>query len=68
MVAKISESINFQNKLTTEEAAEYLGLKPATLNAWRSRKDNPIPYYKIASRVFYLLEDLDRFIASRRQC
>jgi len=60
-------SVNFQDKLTTVKAAEYLGLKPATLNAWRSRKNNQIPYYRIGNKIYYLREDLDHYIAGQRQ-
>ncbi|WP_191830874.1 helix-turn-helix domain-containing protein [Pseudomonas fluorescens] len=54
-------------KMNTEQAAEYLGLKPGTLNIWRSTKQSPAPaYIKMGTRVFYLKKDLDAFIESQR--
>ena len=40
-------------KLTTPEAAAYLGVKPTTLEVWRSTKRYPLPYIKIGTKVFY---------------
>jgi len=57
----------YQEKLTNTEAANYLGISPATLNIWRSKKVLNIPFYKIGARVFYTRYDLDQFIHSKRQ-
>ena len=49
--------------LTTKQAAEYLGISPATLDTWRCTKRNVIPYIKLGGRfVRYRQEDLDNFI------
>ncbi|MNJ67507.1 Helix-turn-helix domain protein [compost metagenome] len=54
------------DKMNTEQAAEYLGLKPGTLNIWRCLKTSPAPaYIKMGTRVFYLKKDLDAFIESQ---
>ena len=45
-------------------AADYLGVQPATLRAWRSRRQGP-PFIR-AGRIWYLREDLDVWIMSRR--
>lgn len=45
-------------------AAEFLGLKPATLRAWRSRRQGPA-YYRLG-RIWYRVEDLARWLESRR--
>ena len=45
-------------------AAQFIGVKPATLRAWRSRREGPA-YFK-AGRIWYAREDLDVWIRSRR--
>ncbi len=55
-------------RLSTREAAEYLGVQPSTLEGWRfGRIDRQPNYFKVGRRVYYLRSDLDAFIeASRR--
>ena len=48
--------------LTTQEAADYLGLKLNTLERWRSQEPNKLPFVKIGRTVKYRLEDLQKFI------
>lgn len=48
-------------KLSNAEAAEYLGVRPSTLNDWRSTGRGPA-YLKIGSRVLYRVRDLDEFL------
>lgn len=50
--------------LPTPEAAEYLGLSPATLETLRTRGGGP-PFVKLGRRVVYRREDLDAWIAER---
>lgn len=52
-------------KLTTAEAAEFLGVKPSTLEVWRTTKRYPLPYIKIGARVFYRRSALVAFENSR---
>jgi excisionase family DNA binding protein len=48
--------------MTTAEAAEYLDVKPGTLEKWRFLKKGP-RYYKIGSKqVRYRQSDLDAFL------
>lgn len=55
-----------QKLLTTEQAASLLGLKPSTLETWRSRGGGP-PFVRIGKRAArYSLEDLDAYIEARR--
>lgn len=49
---------------TTEEAAEYLGLSRATLEAWRFRGSGPA-FLKMGKAVRYRLDQLDAFEESR---
>lgn len=51
-------------KLSTDEAAEFLGVKPNTLEVWRTKKKGP-KYSKIGSRVLYDINDLEEYFASR---
>ncbi len=60
------------NRLTTEQAAEYLGFATGTLQNWRqadkSRKPEDRqgpPYYKMG-KVFYTKTDLDKWISENR--
>lgn len=53
-----------RNRLNTEEAAEYLGLRPGTLEVWRSLGKGP-RYVKLGTRVLYDADDLDTFADSR---
>lgn len=51
--------------LSNEEAAEYLGVSPLTLEVWRSTKRYPIQYVKVGRKVKYKREALDAFLESR---
>lgn len=50
--------------LTTKRAAEYLGLRPNTLEAWRCRGGGP-RFAKFGRAVRYRLIDLNDWIESR---
>lgn len=50
--------------LGTAEAADYLGLKRCTLEAWRCRGGGP-RFAKFGRAVRYRLTDLDDWIESR---
>lgn len=54
-----------QGGLTTEQAADYLGIKPITLRTWRCNKRYTIPFIKVGGRIRYRKEDLDAWLASR---
>jgi len=47
----------------TKEAANYVGLKKCTLEAWRVRGEGPA-FLKLGKAVRYRKEDLDAFINS----
>jgi hypothetical protein len=59
--ALMNEATKFLN---TEQAAEYLTLKPSTLEAWRSRGGGPV-FLKFGGAVRYTLQDLDAYIDGR---
>ena len=52
--------------LTTKLAAAFLGLKPSTLERWRSKGEGPV-FHKIGGRIYYTRADLDAWIESRRR-
>lgn len=59
------ESINGgSERLTNSEAAEYLGLKTATLNKWRVYGDGP-PFLKVGRLIQYRKTDLDTYLNER---
>lgn len=51
--------------LTETEAAARLGLKVATLRAWRNQGRGPA-YVRLGRAIRYLSNDLDEFIQSNR--
>jgi len=62
----VTEAPSLPAHLTTEEAADYLRLKPSTLEAWRAKGKGPA-YSTLGSRVIYTQSDLDTFVAANRQ-
>lgn len=57
---------NDDRMMTRPEAAEYLGLRPATLEAWASRGTVKLPVCKLGRAVRYRKRDLDQFIEANR--
>jgi len=51
--------------LDREEAAQYCGMSPATLEGLASRGGGPV-YFKAGRRARYRREDLDVWLQSRR--
>lgn len=52
-------------KMTSKEAAEYLGINEATLRDWRITGRHRIPFVKIGRSVRYAEGDLKNYIQSR---
>lgn len=50
---------------STQEAADYLGTRPHTLEVWRASGRYRIPYLKVGRLVKYRRADLDAWLASR---
>ena len=55
-----------QAALNERAAAERLGLKAATLRAWRQRGQGP-SFVRLGRAIRYLPEDLDRFLQRNRK-
>lgn len=58
--------IIIRDRLTTNEAAEMIGVKPQTLVSWRCTRREEIPYYKIGRMVFYKKTDIDIWLEQKR--
>lgn len=50
--------------LTSEQAAEYLGVKHRLMEYWRWRNSGPV-FIRVGGRIRYKLDDLEAFIASK---
>jgi len=51
--------------LTTNEAAQILGIKPQTLAYWRCVKRYDLPFIRVGRSCRYKRSDIDKFIESR---
>jgi predicted site-specific integrase-resolvase len=51
--------------LNTEQAAEYLGIRPQTLRLWHCTGRYNLPVVKVGRATRYRVCDLEQFIASR---
>ena len=52
-----------QEMLNTKQAAAYLSLKPATLEAWRVRGGGPV-FIKLGKACRYRISSLEEFLKS----
>tara|TARA_R110001592_G_scaffold363125_2_gene680600 strand:+ start:622 stop:828 length:207 start_codon:yes stop_codon:yes gene_type:complete len=50
------------NLLTSQKAAEILGVAIGTLAVWRCTARYPLPFVKIGRRVMYREQDINNFI------
>jgi predicted DNA-binding transcriptional regulator AlpA len=53
-------------KRDTRGQAQRIGMKPKTLDNWRSKGGGP-PYLKLGSRVIYDDDEVDAWLAARRR-
>ena len=53
-------------RMTTAEAADYLGCRPTTVSNWRQSGAGPT-FLKLGGKVRYDPVDLDAWVASRRR-
>lgn len=61
-----SQRMSTDERLTSEQAAEFIGIKPATLNDWRYRGiANQPKYLKIGNRVWYRKRDLEAWVEAQ---
>lgn len=50
-----------KERLSTKEAAEYLGYSESTLETWRTENKGP-RFYKPLGKIFYFKDDLDLWL------
>jgi len=60
-----TSTLSFPKLLDTKQAAEVLGLTPATLDVWRCVRRYPLKYIKVGRAVRYRPQDIEEFINSR---
>lgn len=53
-----------KKKFNNQEAADYLNIRPNTLEVWRCKHKGP-RYSKIGTRVLYDVDDLEEFFKVR---
>lgn len=61
-VESITVRVLPDGRLSREDAARYLGLKPKTLSMWALKGKGPKPT-RVGGRVFYFKDELDAFIS-----
>ena len=53
-----------ENYINLEEAAVYLGIKPATLRSWIKNPDNEVPAHKVGRMWKFKRSEIDEWINS----
>ena len=53
-----------ENYINLEEAAAYLGIKPATLRSWIKDPDNEVPAHKVGRMWKFKRSEIDEWINS----
>lgn len=55
------------SRLTTAQAAEYVGVPAATLRYWRHKGEGPASYMLGGRRVVFDREDLDAWLDAQKK-
>lgn len=55
-----------QDRMTTKEVSEYIGIPTATIHGWRHREVGP-DYFRVQGRVFYWRRDIDAWLADQEK-
>jgi excisionase family DNA binding protein len=56
-----------EDRMTRQEAADYLGVSYGTLSHWASKGINNLPYRKIGLRTYYLRSELDQWLEDQKR-
>ena len=59
------KEVEMEKLLTAEQAAEILGIEPATLAVWRCTKRYDLKWIKVGRLCKYRASDVQAFIDSR---
>ncbi len=60
-----SNTLPSETLLTALQAATMLGVRPGTLEQWRSQARYGLPYVKVGRLVRYRRSDIEAFLARR---
>jgi excisionase family DNA binding protein len=66
-VSFTSDDVSLPQLLTATEAADYLSVSLQTLNGWRCKGNQALPYVKVGSLVRYKLADLAAFVEKQTE-
>ena len=58
------ENIKQDNYINLDEAAEYLGIKPATLRSWIKNPKNEVPAHKVGRMWKFKRSEIDIWVNS----
>lgn len=58
-------SLSPNDVLTTKQVCEILNISPVTL--WRERKAGRISFRRVASKIRFLREDIESYLARNKQ-
>ena len=64
---ELDEAIPGRRLATRATTADYLCLSPKTLAKWACTGEVKLPYYRVMGRVVYDLDDIDRWLETRRR-
>lgn len=53
--------------VNTRDAARMIGLRPATLEGWRVRRTDAIPFVKAGRKVLYAVADLRSWMTANKR-
>ena len=65
-MTKANPSPTIPERLTFNEAAQFLGISPKTLNAWNVKGQPHVPSFKIGRRRVYDRAELQSWMEKRR--
>jgi predicted site-specific integrase-resolvase len=57
--------MNMKEVLTNKEASDFLRISQVTL--WRERKAGKIAFRRVASKIVYLHEDLEKYLETNKR-
>lgn len=56
-----------KDRMTTKEAADYLGMSEGTIENWRYNGLSTLPFYKVGGRVYYRKTDIDKWLEGNKR-
>ncbi len=59
------DKVQRPRRLDSNAAADYIGVSRTTLPTWRCLKRYSIPFLRVGRKIYYRVDDLDRWLESR---